>query len=311
MAVSIGLCKMGASSRGIKNPLGLMNPADICASSPYFRSQIAIPHLFILGTSMREQIASLISSRRFEYAIIGLVIINAIILGLETSETVMSTVGPVLLFLDQIILVIFVIELLMRFFVHRTRFFHDGWRVFDFIVVGIALIPASAGFAVLRAFRVLRILRLLSVIPSLRGVVTGLVTALPGMGSIVVLMLLVFYVFAVMAAQLFGEAFPQWFGTLGASAYSLFQIMTLESWSMGIVRPVMERFPYAWAFFIPFIMSTTFTVLNLFIGIIVSAMQAEHDQTAAADRSQLHDETTMILKELRELRKEVALLKAK
>ena len=101
------------------------------------------------------------------------------------------------------------------------------------------------------------------------------------MGSIVVLMLLVFYVFSVMATGLFGEAFPEWFGSLGASSYSLFQIMTLESWSMGIVRPVMEAFPWAWAFFIPFIMSTTFTVLNLFIGIIVSAMQAEHEQDAA------------------------------
>lgn len=258
---------------------------------------------------MRDKIANLISTRRFEWAIIALVVINALILGLETSPIVMERVGPFLQFLDALILTIFVIELLMRFYVFRWRFFTDAWRVFDFIVVGIALIPASAGFTVLRAFRVLRILRLLSVIPSLKKVVTGLVTALPGMGSIVVLMLLVFYVFSVMATGLFGERFPEWFGTLGASAYSLFQIMTLESWSMGIVRPVMEAFPWAWAFFIPFIMSTTFTVLNLFIGIIVSAMQAEHEQDAADDRDQLHKDQELILVEIKALRSEIAALK--
>ena len=259
---------------------------------------------------MRERVATLIASRRFEWAIIILVVLNAIILGLETYSPIMDTVGPFLKGLDVIILAIFVIELLLRFYVHRWRFFTDAWRVFDLIVVGIALVPASGGFAVLRAFRVLRILRLLSVIPSLKKVVTGLVTALPGMGSIVVLMLLVFYVFSVMATGLFGTAFPQWFGSLGASAYSLFQIMTLESWSMGIVRPVMEAFPWAWAFFIPFIMSTTFTVLNLFIGIIVSAMQAEHEQDAADDRTQLHKDQAEILKEVRALRSEIAELKS-
>ena len=258
---------------------------------------------------MRHKLENLIKSRRFEWAIIVLVVINALILGMEAIPAVMNRFGPVLKTLDTIILAAFVAELATRFYVYRGRFFHDPWRIFDLIIVGIALIPASAGFTVLRAFRVLRILRLLSVIPSLKKVVTGLVTALPGMGSIVVLMLLVFYVFSVMATGLFGAAFPQWFGSLGASAYSLFQIMTLESWSMGIVRPVMETHPWAWAFFIPFIMSTTFTVLNLFIGIIVSAMQAEHEEIAAEDRSQLHSEQGEILQEVKALRSEIAALR--
>ncbi len=259
---------------------------------------------------MRARVADLISSRRFEWAIIVLVVLNALILGLETAPPVMALAGPLLKILDVMILTVFVIELSLRFFVHRWAFFKDAWRVFDLVVVAIALVPASAGFSVLRAFRVLRILRLLSVIPSLKKVVTGLVTALPGMGSIMVLMLLVFYVFSVMATGLFGTAFPEWFGSLGASSYSLFQIMTLESWSMGIVRPVMEAFPWAWAFFIPFIMSTTFTVLNLFIGIIVSAMQAEHEQDAADDRSQLHDDQKAILSEMRLMRAELQELRA-
>ncbi|EFL88138.1 ion transporter [Ahrensia sp. R2A130] len=255
---------------------------------------------------MRDRLAALLKDRRFEYIIIALVVLNAIVLGLETYPAVMNAVGPFLIGLDNVILAIFVVELGVRMFVHRTRFFHDPWRIFDLVVVGIALVPASSGFAVLRALRVLRILRLLSVIPSLRAVVTGLVAALPGMGSIVVLMLLVFYVFAVMATKLFGADFPQWFGSLGDSAYSLFQIMTLESWSMGIVRPVMEQFPWAWAFFIPFIMSTTFTVLNLFIGIIVAAMQAEHDEIADDARNQLQSDQEMILSEVKALRVELA-----
>jgi len=258
---------------------------------------------------MREQIARVLETRRFEYFIIAVVVVNAILLGLETYKPLMQVAGPLIMALDRAILGIFVVELLARFFVHRWRFFHDGWRVFDFLVVAVALIPSSGGLAILRAFRVLRILRLISVIPSLRRVVTGLVTALPGMGSIVVLMFLVFYVFAVMATKLFGDAFPQWFGSLGASAYSLFQIMTLESWSMGIVRPVMERFDWAWAFFIPFIMATTFTVLNLFIGIIVSAMQAEHDEEAAGERDALNTGQEAILDELKALRAEISELK--
>ena len=262
-----------------------------------------------LQTSQRSRAANLISDRRFEWAIIILVVLNALVLGLETYPSLMAVIGPFLNGLDNLILAIFVVELALRFFVHRWNFFKDPWRVFDLIVVGIALAPASSGFAVLRAFRVLRILRLLSVIPSLRRVVSGLVAAIPGMGSIVVLMALVFYVFSVMATGLFGDAFPQWFGSLGSSAYSLFQIMTLESWSMGIVRPVMEAFPWAWAFFIPFIMSTTFTVLNLFIGIIVAAMQKEHEDSAAEDRSQLHTDQELILEEVRGLRAELASLR--
>ncbi|MEL6751406.1 MAG: ion transporter [Pseudomonadota bacterium] len=259
--------------------------------------------------TLRERLASLIASRRFEYVIIALVVVNAIILGLETTRFAQGQIGAFLRGVDAVILAIFVVELAMRAFVHRSRFFHDPWRIFDLVVVGIALIPTTGGLSVLRAFRILRILRLISVIPSLRQVVTGLVAALPGMGSIVVLMALVFYVFAVMATKLFAAAFPEWFGTLGASAYSLFQIMTLESWSMGIVRPVMEQFPWAWAFFIAFIMSTTFTVLNLFIGIIVSAMQKEHDEAAAEDRGQLHSDQELILQELRAVRAELSALR--
>lgn len=258
---------------------------------------------------MRDKVEAFITSRQFEVAITLLIIVNAVTLGLETSDTVMAEFGAILLFVDEAVLWVFVGELALRFFVYRQRFFHDPWRIFDFVIVSVALMPTTGSLSVLRALRILRVLRLVSMVPSLRRVVGGLIAALPGMGSITVLLTLIFYVFSVIATKLYGEAFPVWFGSLGASAYSLFQVMTLESWSMGIVRPVMEVFPRAWTFFIPFILCTTFTVLNLFIGIIVSAMQAEHEATAEQDRADLHEEQKVILSELRALRSDVAELK--
>ena len=252
---------------------------------------------------------TLIESRRFEAVITALIIVNAITLGLETSPTVMARFGGLLVALDVAVLAVFVIELAARFAVYRTAFFRDPWRVFDLIVVAIALIPSTGNLSVLRALRILRVLRLVSVVPSLRRVVGGLIAALPGMGSIVLLLALVFYVFSVMATKLFAATFPEWFGSIGESAYSLFQIMTLESWSMGIVRPVMDVHPYAWVFFIPFIVLTSFAVLNLFIGIIVSAMQEEHESSASEERSAMQLEQETILSEIRALREEVRSLK--
>jgi len=258
---------------------------------------------------MRNQLRSLIESRHWEYAITGLIVLNAITLGLETSPAVMGAIGGFLTFFDQAILAVFCVEIGLRIYVHGLRFFKDPWSIFDFTIVAIALMPASGPFTVLRALRILRVLRLISIVPSLRRVIGGLMAALPGMGSIVVLMALVFYVFAVMATKLYGEAFPDWFGNVAKSTYTLFQIMTLESWSMGIVRPVMDVFPWAWLFFVPFILCTAFTVLNLFIGIIVSAMQEEHEHTAEADRQAIHSEAEHILAEVRALRSEVGALK--
>lgn len=234
-----------------------------------------------------NQLRALLASRGTERLVTALVVVNAVILGLQTSDAVVARVGPALHLADQLILAVFVMEIGARLAVHRLAFFRDPWSVFDFLVVGVALVPAAGAFSVLRALRVLRVLRLISVAPSLRRVVSALITALPGMGAIVLLLGLVFYVSSVMATMLFGERFPQWFGDLGASAYSLFQIMTLESWSMGIVRPVMEVYPYAWAFFVPFILATAFTMLNLFIGVVVNAMQAEHEQLIQAEQQEL------------------------
>ncbi len=225
---------------------------------------------------MRNKVASFLDQAWVTNFIIGVILFNAVLLGLETSDNAMANAGPLILALDNLCLAIFVIEIGLKLFAHGWRFFRNGWNLFDFFIVGIALVPATQGFSVLRALRILRVLRVISATPRLRRVVEGFITALPGMGSVFLLMALIFYIGAVMATKLFGDAFPEWFGDLGRSAYSLFQIMTLESWSMGIVRPVMEVFPWAWAFFVPFIMVTTFAVVNLLVGLIVNSMQDAH-----------------------------------
>ena len=239
----------------------------------------------------------------------GLILINAVILGLETSSTAMQQWGHWLRTLDQLILACFVIEIALRFTAHGWRLLRDPWGLFDTLVIAIALIPASGPLAVLRALRVLRVLRLISLVPSMKMVVQSLLASLPGMGSIVALLGLVFYVAAVIATQLFGEQFPQWFGTLGDSLYTLFQVMTLESWSMGIVRPVMEEFPYAWLYFIPFILIATFMMLNLFIAVIVDAIQNQREKVAEQEQEQAPpSESALLLEEVRQLRAELRIL---
>ena len=227
--------------------------------------------------------------------VLALIVLNAVVLGLETSDVLMARHGAWLRLVDQLLLSVFVLEIGLRLIAWRKAFFRDPWSVFDFAVIAIALIPASGPLAVLRSLRVLRVLRVLTIVPSMRRVVGGLLAALPGLGSIAMVLLLVYYVFGVVATQLFGDSFPDWFGTLGRSLYTLFQVMTLESWSMGIVRPLMEVYPFAWTFFIPFILVATFTMLNLFIGVIVSAMQSftasDAETVAALDVGGIGDAT--------------------
>ncbi|SFM61040.1 ion transporter [Shimia aestuarii] len=254
--------------------------------------------------TLRDRIGAFIDTQAFRNTILGVILFNAIILGLETSQTAIEVAGPLLVTLDGVCLAIFVVEILAKLFVQRAQFFRNGWNLFDFVIVGIALVPAAQGLAVLRALRILRLLRVVSVAPSLRRVIEGLINALPGMGSVFLLMTLIFYIGAVMATKLFGAAFPDWFGTLGRSAYSLFQIMTLESWSMGIVRPVMATYTYAWLFFVPFILLTTFIVLNLVVGLVVNSMQDAHHVEADQRTDDYRDEVLARLNDIEKLLKD-------
>ena len=258
---------------------------------------------------VRVRVATFVESDRVQHVIVALIVLNAISLGMETSDALMRDYGDLFHAFDNFVLAVFVAEILAKLFGRGLRFFRDGWNVFDMTIVGIALLPATGPLAVLRALRILRVLRLMSVVPQMRIVIQALISAIPGMISIVGLIALIFYVAAVLATNFFGAIFEEWFGSVGASMYSLFQIMTLESWSMGIVRPVMKEFPHAWAFFIPFIMITTFSVINLFIGVIVDAMQSQHREEAQEIEEHVESETAILRREIAGLRQEMASLK--
>lgn len=231
--------------------------------------------------------------------IIGLIVFNAILLGLATSHWVMTRFSTALLGLEVVIITFFTLEILIKLFAWGPRFFKSGWNWFDFLIVAISLVPATGPFTILRALRILRVLRLLSTVRRLRLLIDALISAIPSIGWIVFLLGMVFYIYGVMGTELFGERFPEWFGTLGAAMFTLFQIMTLESWSMGIARPVMEAYSFAWFYFVSFILVTAFTILNLFIGLIVNTMQAAHweeeDQRRAAMEANAHQEREEIL----------------
>ncbi len=251
--------------------------------------------------------------------ITGLILLNAVTLGLETDKSIMASFGGLLVTLDYAILVVFTVELAVKFFAYRLDFFRSGWNIFDLLIVCISWMPSSGPFAILRALRILRILRLLSVVPQLRRVISAIGHSIPGMLSVIGVLSIVFYVSAVLSTKIFGQHsdpnMQEWFGTVGASAYTLFQIMTLESWSMGIVRPTMELFPYAWVFFVPFIVITSFAVLNLFIGIIVDAMQTSHEGPREEDRTDIkqftQDEVESLHRRLDELQRTIGQLNDK
>lgn len=264
--------------------------------------------------SLQDKVRKLVETDRFTNAVMTVIIINAITLGLSTSESVMNSIGPIIEMVDDIALAIFVVELALKFYAYRLRFFKSAWNIFDLCVVTVGLLPSGGGMSALRGLRVIRAMRLLSVIPQMRAVVQALLDALPGMGAVIIMISIVFYVFGVMATLMYGDTFPEWFGTLGRSLYSLFQIMTLESWSMGIVRPVMEVHPSAWLFFVPFIVITSFSVLNLFIGLLVNTMQTAVEEETEAEFEKLRDlvksETDIVAENVSELHAELRALRA-
>ncbi len=235
--------------------------------------------------------------------IIVLIVINAVILGLETSPAIMDVAGTALIVANKTILAVFVVEIALKLIAFGPRFFRSGWNLFDFFIVGIALVPAAGPFEILRALRILRVLRLLSQIPKLRAIIEALLRAMPGIGWTALLLVLVFYIFAVMGTMLFREEFPEYWGNLGLSLFSLFQIMTLESWSTGVARPMMEVYPLIWVYFVPFILISSFMVLNLFIAIIVTATQSIHHDEEVEQHESLLNELRQINDRLERLEK--------
>jgi len=263
-------------------------------------------------TTWRARLADVAESAPVQRVITTLIVINAVTLGLETSDAAMASFGGLLTAVDSLILAVFVVELAAKIVGRGFAFFRSGWNLFDLAVVGIALAPAAGALSVLRALRILRVLRLVSVVPQMRRVVASLLSAIPGLGAISGVLILFFYVFAVLATKLYGDQFPDLFGSIGGSMFTLFQIMTLEAWA-DIVRDVMGAHPWAWLFFIPFILVTTFTMLNLFIAIIVNAMQSQHEaeqkKEIEAIEKASREETATLEADIAQVRRDIAELK--
>ncbi|MEM1106951.1 MAG: ion transporter [Pseudomonadota bacterium] len=261
-----------------------------------------------------------IESPWFVSVITGLIIANALILGALTFD-LPPDLARFLGALDQLIVYLFAAEIAVKLVIYRLDFFRSGWNWFDFLVVAVSLAPMGEGLSVLRALRVLRVLRLLHVVPMLRRITEALLKALPGMGAILAVLGLITYVAAVMATNMFGNTdtpeVQQLFGDLPSSAFSLFQVMTMDGWRFEVVQKVIDDgHPYAWAFFMVFIFLASFAVLNLFIALIVEALQAEQEalQEEQIDKleeeaEEAHDEREEILSVLAELRDEIRDLK--
>jgi len=255
------------------------------------------------------RLARFVESARFRHAITALILINAAILGALTYP-IPEMAASVLLWADKAIIAVFAAEIVLKLIVYRQSFFRSGWNLFDFTVVAVSLVPDAGAFTVLRALRVLRLFRLFSVVPEMRSVVESLARAIPGMGAIMLVLAVIFYVAAVMGSMLFSGTHPEFFSDLGGSAFTLFQVMTLESWSMGVARPVIAEHPFAWIFFVGFIILTSFAVLNLFIAVIVDSMQAKHFNAEVERQETAHGEREQLLHEVRALRGEMADLKS-
>lgn len=253
----------------------------------------------------REKVKQFVQKNSVQNFIIALIIFNSITIGMETSSAIMNSFGYILLLIDKIILAVFVLEITLKLYAYGFLFFKSGWNIFDFSIVAIALLPASGALAVLRSLRIFRSLRLIKNLPKLRFIVEALLHSLPSLGWIFVLLALVFYVFAVIGTKLFGAAYPEWFGNLGASMFSLFQIMTLEGWA-EISREVMEKYPLANIYFILFILLASYTTLNIFIAIVVNTMAEVQQKVSTEEVNKIE---SIFQDENEELRNDIKLLK--
>jgi len=256
-----------------------------------------------------------VESDRFQRGIVTLIVINSVLIGLETFPVVMDNYGLIIDRIDFFILLIFTIEIALKIFIYRTSFFKDPWNLFDLFIISISIVPSAGTFTVLRALRIIRTLRLLKNLPKLRLIIESLLKAIPSIGWIMVLLAIVYYTFAVIGTNLYAEDFPKYFGDLGKTFFSLFQIMTLESWSSGIARPIIESTPGAWIYFISFILIATYTTLNVFIAIVVNTMNEislkdlqEEEQHikdfVVEENKEVHKKLDSIMNELEKLKEE-------
>jgi voltage-gated sodium channel len=225
--------------------------------------------------SATDKIASIAGSALFRRIVIILIVVNAIIVGLDTYPQIHAAYGDILTLADRIILYVFSLELTLRFLGSNppAAFFRSGWNLFDLVIVGVSFLPSSQFFTVARLFRILRALRTVSVLPDLQKVVTALLRSLPSLGHILILLALLMYVYAAIGTSLFGEIAPKYFSSLHQSVLTLFSVITLEGW-IAVMDEVLPQMPGAWIYFVSFILFATFVAMNFFVGVIVNNLQA-------------------------------------
>ena len=260
------------------------------------------------SNGISARLTAFVESSVFRNTIMAVILVNAIALGLVTLPFEPAWFVDALPVIDRIVVGIFLVELVLKLAAYRLRFFTTGWNWFDLIVILVSVVPMAGSFSVLRSLRILRAFRLFSVMPQMRKVVEALLHAIPGMGAVIAVLALMFYVSAVMATKLFSLTNPDRFGTLGDSAFSLFQVMTLEGWATDLALPVMEFHPWAWAFFLVFIVLTSFAILNLFIAIIVDSLQSKHFDAEEERDAEVGEDVIELQSEIAGLRSEIAVL---
>lgn len=256
----------------------------------------------IAGSGLRGRAQRLVASTPFQRGVLIVIFVNAVTLGLETSPTIVGEYRSLLQATEFVVLTLFGVEMAIRLYAGGRDFFRDPWNWFDLIVVALAVVPFTHFVSVIRVLRVLRLARLVSAIPSLRRVTAALLSAVPGIGSIILLLAVALYSGGVLGVELFRDVAPDYFGSLDRSLFTMFEVMTLENWP-DIAEPVIAERPYAWVFFVGYILVTAFILLNLLIGVIVSAMEIEVNRTRWREdqlmEERQHDE---VMAELRELR---------
>ena len=264
---------------------------------------------------IHEFCVRLTSSKIFKNVIVLIILINSIVLGLITSDAIYAKFGKILEFILSTCVAIFTVEILLRIIAKGWRFFLNGWNIFDFVLVSIALMPETGAAITFRVFRVMRALRMVSSFKKLRHIVSAILVSAPHVFWAAVLLMIIFYIFGIMGQNLFHEEFPQWFGTLGETVYTLFQVTTLESWSMGIARPVMKVFPWAWCYFVPFVMISSYIVLNVVVGVVVNAtsdLSDDDDVTDMRNKMKTKKVTNAeLLQQITELKNHIERLEAK
>lgn len=231
----------------------------------------------------------IVENRFFQGVILADIVFNSVISGLQTSQLAMAKCGRLLGVLDQVCLAIFVIELVLKLIVYNWRFPRDAWNIFDFLVVAVSFVPDMGMLSSARILRVLRVFKLISGVKQMRVVLSAITKAIRGIMWSAILLLFFYYVYGIIGTVLFGKVFPDWFGSLGASVYSLFQIMTIESWSMGIARPVIAVFPFAWIYFVRYILIASFVVMNIVLNSINESL-SEDGESANDDMASMESE---------------------